>query len=129
MGEPSLGGRWTKQNHLRYLASLALLARVTGSNPPDGLEQAFIAGLDDETGYTQAVACQGLERLGTRTGLKAAVRHLQSETLGSEPHSTGRSSPRRSRANPGVGATLSRPQGAPSPAAPRPRPYRSHRAR
>ena len=78
MGEPSLGGRWTKQNHLRYMASLALLARVTGSNPPDGLEQAFIAGLDDETGYTQAIACQGLERLGTRTGLKAAVRHLQS---------------------------------------------------
>ena len=78
MGEPSLGGRWTKQNHLRYLASLALLARVTGSNPPDGLEQAFIAGLDDETGYTQAITCQGLERLGTRTGLKAAVRHLQS---------------------------------------------------
>ena len=77
MGEPSLGGRWTKQNHLRYLASLALLARVTGSNPPGGLEQAFIAGLDDETGYTQAIACQGLERLGTRTGLKAAVRHLQ----------------------------------------------------
>ena len=77
MGEPSLGGRWTKQNHLRYLASLALLARVTGSNPPDGLEQAFIAGLDDETGYTQAIACQGLERLGTQTGLKAAVRHLQ----------------------------------------------------
>ena len=77
MGEPSLGGRWTKQNHLRYLASLALLARVTGSNPPDALEQAFIAGLDDETGYTQAIACQGLERLGTRTGLKAAVRHLQ----------------------------------------------------
>ena len=77
MGEPSLGGRWTKQNHLRYLASLALLARVTGSSPPDGLEQAFIAGLDDETGYTQAIACQGLERLGTRTGLKAAVRHLQ----------------------------------------------------
>ncbi|MDE0177911.1 MAG: phytanoyl-CoA dioxygenase family protein [Gammaproteobacteria bacterium] len=77
MGEPSLGGRWTRQNHLRYLASLALLARVTGSDPPDGLEQAFIAGLDDETGYTQAIACQGLERLGTRTGLKAAVRHLQ----------------------------------------------------
>ena len=77
MGEPSLGGRWTKQNHLRYLASLALLARVTGPNPPDGLEQAFAAGLDDETGYTQAIACQGLERLGTRTGLKAAVRHLQ----------------------------------------------------
>ena len=77
MGEPSLGGRWTKQNHLRYLASLALLARVTGPNPPEGLEQAFIAGLDDETGYTQAIACQGLERLGTRTGLNAAVRHLQ----------------------------------------------------
>ena len=77
MGEPSLGGRWTRQNHLRYLASLALLARVTGSNPPDGLEQAFVAGLDDETGYTQAIACQGLERLGTRTGLTAAVRHLQ----------------------------------------------------
>ena len=78
MGEPSLGGQWTRQNHLRYLASLALLARVTGSNPPDGLEQAFIAGLDDETGYTHAIACQGLERLGTRTALKAAVRHLQS---------------------------------------------------
>ena len=77
MGEPSLGGRWTRQNHLRYLASLALLARVTGSNPPNGLEQAFVAGLDDETGYTQAIACQGLERLGTLTGLKAAVRHLQ----------------------------------------------------
>ena len=77
MGEPSLGGQWTRQNHLRYLASLALLARVTGSNPPDGLEQAFNAGLDDETGYTQAIACQGLERLGTQEGLKAAVRHLQ----------------------------------------------------
>lgn len=77
MGEPSLGGRWTKQNHMRYLASLALLARATGSSPPDGLEQAFTAGLDDETGYTQAIACQGLERLGTRTALKAAVRHLQ----------------------------------------------------
>ena len=77
MGEPSLGGRWTKQNHMRYLASLALLARVAGPNPPHGLEQAFTAGLDDETGYTQAIACKGLERLGTRSGLKAAVRHLQ----------------------------------------------------
>ncbi len=78
MGEPGLGGRWTEQNHLRYLASLALLARVTAPTPPEGLEQAFLAALDDETGYTQAIACQGLERLGTRTGLKAAVRHLQS---------------------------------------------------
>ena len=78
MGEPSLGGRWTKQNHLRYVLSLALLARLTGQNPPAGLEAAFIAGLADETGYTQAVACQGLERMGTPDGLKAAVRHLQS---------------------------------------------------
>ena len=78
MGEPSLGGRWTKQNHMRYLASLALLARASSPSPPDGLEEAFMAALDDETGYTQAIACQGLERLGTRTGLKAAVRHLQS---------------------------------------------------
>ena len=77
MGEPSLGGRWTKQNHLRYVVSLALLARLTGENLPDGLEEAFVAGLADETGYTQAVACQGLERLGTPSGLRAAVRHLQ----------------------------------------------------
>ena len=77
MGEPSLGGRWTKQNHLRYVVSLALLARLTGEDLPDGLEEAFVAGLGDETGYTQSVACQGLERLGTPSALRAAVRHLQ----------------------------------------------------
>ena len=77
MGEPSLGGRWTKQNHLRYVVSLALLARLTGGNIPAGIEEAFVAGLAEETGYTQAVCCQGLERLGTPTGLRAAVRHLQ----------------------------------------------------
>lgn len=77
MGEPSLGGRWTKQNHVRYLISLALLARLTRDPLPAGLEQAFVAGLGDETGYTQSVACQGLERLGSPTGLRAAIRHLQ----------------------------------------------------
>ena len=77
MGEPSLGGRWTKQNHLRYVVSLALLARLTGDDLPGGLEDAFLAGLGEETGYTQAVACEGLERLGTPGGLRAALRHLQ----------------------------------------------------
>ena len=77
MGEPSLGGRWTKQNHIRYVVSLALMARLTGVDRPECLEEAFLAGLEDETGYTQAVACQGLERLGTPRALRAAVRHLQ----------------------------------------------------
>ena len=77
MGEPSLGGRWTKQDHIRYVVSLALLARLTGADRPEGLEEAFLAALGDETGYTQAMACQGLERLGTPSGLTAAVRHLQ----------------------------------------------------
>ena len=75
---PAMGTHWTIQNQVRYAACLALAARVASGNAPAQVEQALIVALNDDTGYVPAVACRGLERVGTATALRAALRYLQS---------------------------------------------------
>ena len=41
------------------------------------LAAALIAALREDTGYTPAVACEGLTRLATNSALKVAIRYLQ----------------------------------------------------
>lgn len=76
MGEAKLGGHWTIQNQIRYVASWALRARVIAPNCPASVEAVLIAALDENTGYTPAVACQALKILGTHTALNAAIEYL-----------------------------------------------------
>ena len=77
MGEPKLGGRWTIENHTRYVVAWALRARANAADAPAELEDAMLTALPLESGYTPAVLCQGLETLGTARALKAVVRYLQ----------------------------------------------------
>ena len=76
MGEKKLGGNWTIQNQVRYVAAWALRTRVIGSSVPDGIEQALIDALEENTGYTPAVACEALEILNTPAGLRAVIKYL-----------------------------------------------------
>lgn len=73
---PAMGRHWTIQDQVRYAAAWALTGRASGRRPPSGLEAALSAALADRTGYVPATACIGLERLGTASALKAAVRYL-----------------------------------------------------
>ena len=74
---PAMGAQWSVQDQIRYVAAWALTARASAPNPPTGVEPALIDALKDDTGYTPAVACEGLKRLGTVSALKAAVGYLQ----------------------------------------------------
>lgn len=76
MGEPKLGGHWTIQNQIRYVASWVLRARVLTPNCRSSVEAALIAALAENTGYTPAVACQALQILGTHSALNAAIEYL-----------------------------------------------------
>ncbi len=77
-GETLLGLDWTVEHHFRYLICLSLLACASNPAPPIAeLEAALIEGLQDELGYAPAVACVGLERLGTKAGMRAAIQYLQ----------------------------------------------------
>lgn len=80
MGEPKLGGTWSVENQVRYALAWALLARSNSSAGGDvsvQLEDAMLGALPFESGYTPAVLCQGLEKIGTPRALKAAIRYLQ----------------------------------------------------
>ena len=74
---PAMGKHWRLQDQVRYAACWALVARASAENPPEGLEAALLAALHDDTGYVPATACEGLRRLATPTGLKAAFDYLQ----------------------------------------------------
>ncbi len=76
MGPRRKGAIWTIQNHVRFVAVLALLARSRNELPPNGVEEALIAALDENTGYTPAIACQALEAIGSKTALRACVNYL-----------------------------------------------------
>jgi hypothetical protein len=81
-GEPRLGWHWTMQNQARYLSALALLALVSNANAASAeVEAALITALDDETGYTPAMACLALERLGTVSAMRSAIRYLRVRRL------------------------------------------------
>ena len=80
MGEPKLGGSWTIENQVRYALAWTLLSRVnhpTGADVSVQLEEVMLSALPLETGYTPAVLCQGLERIGTPRALRAVVQYLQ----------------------------------------------------
>ena len=76
------------ENQYRYLSSLALLACASNGDVSDELETALVDALQDDTGYVPAMACQGLERLGSVTGLKAAIRYLQVRRWDSTHHTS-----------------------------------------
>jgi hypothetical protein len=81
-GEPRLGGHWTMQNQARYLSALALLAFVSNASTASAeVEAALITALDDDTGYTPAMACLALERLGTVSAMRSAIRYLRVRRL------------------------------------------------
>ncbi|MCY4130243.1 MAG: HEAT repeat domain-containing protein [Gammaproteobacteria bacterium] len=80
MGEPKLGGSWTIENQVRYALAWTVLSRVnhpTGADVSIQLEDAMLSALPFESGYTPAVLCQGLERIGTPQALRAVIRYLQ----------------------------------------------------
>ncbi|MEM7365712.1 MAG: hypothetical protein AAF525_16965, partial [Pseudomonadota bacterium] len=77
MGEPQLGWYWTLQNQIRYQCAWALLSRAVRPGSPDGMEFTLKAALADPTGYVPALACEALERLGTPSSLRMAVRYLK----------------------------------------------------
>ena len=77
MGEKKLGGTWTLQNQIRYVAAWALRARIAADDVPAETEAALIAALDENTGYTPAVACDALTLIGTNSALSASVRYLR----------------------------------------------------
>ncbi len=87
-GEPALGWDWTMENQYRYLSSLALLACASNGDASEELETALIDALQDDTGYVPAMACQGLERLGSVKGLRAAIRYLQVRRWDSSHHTS-----------------------------------------
>ena len=80
MGEPNLGGKWTFENQIRYALSWALLSRTHHAltrQESETLEQAIVHALPFESGYSPAVLCEALERLGTPNALKTAIHYLQ----------------------------------------------------
>lgn len=74
---PAMGKHWSIQDQVRYAACWALTANASQDAPAPDLEAALVAALADKTGYVPAVACEGIERLGTASALAAAVRHLR----------------------------------------------------
>ena len=74
---PAMGKHWSIQDQVRYVACWALTANASQDAPAPDLEAALVAALADKTGYVPAVACEGIERLGTASALAAAVRHLR----------------------------------------------------
>ena len=80
MGEPRLGGNWSIENQVRYALSWSLLSRIKhpyGRDVSEQLEDTMLNALTIESGYTPAVLCQGLERIGSPRALKAAIQYLQ----------------------------------------------------
>ncbi|MCY4093938.1 MAG: HEAT repeat domain-containing protein [Gammaproteobacteria bacterium] len=80
MGEPKLGGNWSIENQVRYALSWTLLSRLKhpfGRDVSAQLEDTMLIALPIESGYTPAVLCQGLERIGTPRALRAAIQYLQ----------------------------------------------------
>ena len=80
MGEPKLGGNWSIENQVRYALSWTLLSRLKhpfGRDVSAQLEDTMFRALPIESGYTPAVLCQGLERIGTPRALRAAIQYLQ----------------------------------------------------
>ena len=80
MGEPKLGGNWSIENQVRYSISWALLSRIkhpSGRDVSEQLEDTMLTALPIESGYTPAVLCQGLERIGTPHALRAVIQYLQ----------------------------------------------------
>jgi HEAT repeat protein len=77
MGERRSGWYWSEQRQVRYVCALALLARVSNDAPPPEIEAALRSALREQSGYTPAIACDGLERLGTTSSLKAALGYLR----------------------------------------------------
>ena len=74
---PAMGKYWSIQDQVRYAACWALTANASQDKPAPALEAALVAALADKTGYVPAVACEGIERIGTASALRAAVRHLR----------------------------------------------------
>ena len=72
-----MGAQWRVCDQIRYVAAWALTRCASGPRPGAGIEAALIAALGDDTGYTPAVACEGLKRLATRSALMAAVEYLE----------------------------------------------------
>lgn len=74
---PAMGAQWSIQDQIRYVTVWALTARASNPDPPAVLEAALVAAWREDTGYSPAVACEGLARLATNSALAAAVRYLQ----------------------------------------------------
>lgn len=80
MGEPKLGGNWSIENQVRYALSWSLLSRLKhpfGCDVSHQLEDTILSALPIESGYTPAVLCLCLERIGTPRALRAAIQYLQ----------------------------------------------------
>lgn len=74
---PAMGAQWCIRDQVRYVAAWALTACASGPRPGAGVETALIAALGDDTGYTPAVACEGLKRVATPSALMAAIDYLE----------------------------------------------------
>ena len=74
---PAMGAQWCIRDQIRYVAAWALTACASGPRPGAGVEAALMAALGDDTGYTPAVACEGLKRLATPAALMAAIGYLR----------------------------------------------------
>lgn len=85
MGEGKVAGAWTIQNQIRYVAALAMRSRVVAPNAPKEIEPALIDALDENTGYTPAVACQTLQKLQSVDGLNAAIEYLSARRWDATP--------------------------------------------
>ena len=83
---PAIGKHWSIQDQVRYAACWALTANASQDEPAPELESALVAALADRTGYVPAVACEGIERLGTPSALTAAVRHLRTRAWDTVHH-------------------------------------------
>ena len=66
---PSMGAQWSIQDQIRYVTVWALTARASNPDALAALEAALVPALRDDTGYTPAVACEGLARLATDSAL------------------------------------------------------------
>ena len=85
MGEGKANGAWTIQNQIRYVAAWALRSRIIAPNAPKEIEPALIDALEENTGYTPAVACQALQELQSPEGLNAAIGYLSTRRWDATP--------------------------------------------